>query len=191
MPRLFTGLEIPPEIATELAMLRGGVAGARWVEPENYHITLRFMGDIDYGAARDIASLLDQISRPQLTLTLAGLDTFGGDKPRAIVIRIAPCQALIELQAEQERLVRRVGLAPETRKFSPHVTLARLRNASARQVAGFLASRGRIPALRFSAQRFVLYSSRASTGGGPYVVEADYPLTPEGAGVRFSGAPSA
>ena len=181
MPRLFTGLEVPPQIAAELAILRGGVAGARWVEPDDYHVTLRFMGDIDHAAARDIASLLDHVRRPRLALTLAGLDIFGGDRPRAIVMKIAASKALSELQAEQERLARRIGLSPETRKFSPHVTLAWLRNVSPRQVAGYIASRGHIPSLSFTAHRFVLYSSRASTGGGPYLIEADYPLTLESA----------
>lgn len=176
MPRLFTGLEVPEAIATELSMLRGGVSGARWIEPENYHVTLRFMGDIDYAAARDVSSMLEHIERDPVTLTLAGLDTFGGDRPRAIVARIAPSKALVELQAEQERLIRRVGLAPETRKFIPHITLARLRNASPRQVASFIASRGHVPPVSFTADRFVLFSSRASTGGGPYLVEAEYPL---------------
>ncbi|HWZ10595.1 MAG TPA: 2'-5' RNA ligase family protein, partial [Xanthobacteraceae bacterium] len=47
MPRLFTGLEIPPQVAQSLAMMRGGLPGARWIDPENYHLTLRFIGDID------------------------------------------------------------------------------------------------------------------------------------------------
>ena len=47
MPRLFTGLEIPAEIGQTLSSLRGGLPGARWIDPENYHVTLRFIGDID------------------------------------------------------------------------------------------------------------------------------------------------
>ena len=54
MPRLFTGLEIPSEIAAELASLRGGLSGARWIDVENYHMTLRFIGDIDSATARDV-----------------------------------------------------------------------------------------------------------------------------------------
>ena len=47
MPRLFTALEIPPDIADRLSSLRGGLSNARWITPENYHVTLRFIGDID------------------------------------------------------------------------------------------------------------------------------------------------
>ena len=57
MPRLFTALEIPPDIGQALAMMRGGLPGARWIDPENYHLTLRFIGDIDSALARDIASV--------------------------------------------------------------------------------------------------------------------------------------
>ena len=55
MPRLFTGLEIPREVGQTLSLLRGGLPGARWIDPENYHITLRFIGDIDDRLAHDIA----------------------------------------------------------------------------------------------------------------------------------------
>jgi 2'-5' RNA ligase len=176
MPRLFTALELPRSVADSLAALRGGLSGARWIDTENYHITLRFIGDIDVATAHDAAQALDAIRRPSFTVTLDQLASFGGDRPRAVVARARPEPALVELQAEQERLLRRIGLAPEPRKFAPHVTLARLRGASPSAVAAYLGTRGYFPPLRFEAARFVLYSSRDSVGGGPYVVEADYPL---------------
>jgi 2'-5' RNA ligase len=176
MPRLFTGLEIPSDLAQDLAMLRGGLSGARWIDPENYHITLRFIGDIDAATARDVSGALEQIRRPPFTVTLAGLDFFGGDRPRAIIAKAKPSAPLLELQAEQERLTRRLGIPPEPRKFTPHVTLARLRDAPAAAVAAYLTTRGFFLSRRFEATRFVLFSSRASTGGGPYLIEAAYPL---------------
>jgi 2'-5' RNA ligase len=176
MPRLFTGLEIPPDIATELSLLRGGLSGARWIDVENYHLTLRFIGDIDERTASDVYSALERVRRPPLSVTLNGLSTFGGDKPRAIVAKAKPEPPLVELQAEHERLMRRIGIPPEPRKFVPHVTLARLRAASSMAVADYLGARGYFPGRTFAANRFVLFSSRASTGGGPYVIEAAYPL---------------
>jgi 2'-5' RNA ligase len=83
---------------------------------------------------------------------------------------------LVELQAEHERLLQRIGLPPESRKFAPHVTLARLRESSAHHVADYLSSRAPFRSPPFPVSRFVLFSSRTSTGGGPYVVEAAYPL---------------
>ena len=162
-------------------MLRGGISGARWIEPENYHVTLRFIGDIDQRLAGDADDVLSEIRRPSFPVTLDGLSWFGADKPRAIVAKVRPAAPLVELQAEQERRLRRVGVEPETRKFVPHVTMARLRSVSPHAVADYLSSRGYFPALQFDAQRFVLYSSRESTGGGPYVVEAAYPLQEAGA----------
>jgi RNA 2',3'-cyclic 3'-phosphodiesterase len=87
-----------------------------------------------------------------------------------------PSRQLLELQGEIERLVRACGVEPERRKFQPHVTLARLRGASSLDVADYLSSRGWFPAQTFEADRFALFSSRASTGGGPYIVETTYPL---------------
>jgi 2'-5' RNA ligase len=176
MPRLFTGLEIPPDIATELSLLRGGLSGARWIDVENYHLTLRFIGDIDERTAGDVYSALERVRRPALSVKLDGLSTFGGDKPRAIVARAKAEAPLIELQAEHERLMRRIGIPPEPRKFVPHITLARLRAASAMAVADYLGTVGYFPGRMFEAKRFVLFSARASTGGGPYVIEAAYPL---------------
>lgn len=175
MPRLFTALEIPPEIGQSLAMLRGGLPGARWIDPENYHVTLRFIGDVDASVAREAAYVLDSVSRKAFDLQLDGLHSFGGRKPRAIVAQVAQTRPLAELQAEHERLMQRIGLEPEGRKYTPHVTLARLRDASSRDVADYLAARPYRSA-QFRATRFVLYSSRASVGGGPYVIEAEYPL---------------
>ena len=181
MPRLFTGLEVPSDIAAELAMLRGGVSGARWIDVENYHITLRFIGDIDERMAAEAADALGEIRRASLVVTLDGLGWFGADKPRAIVARIRPTAPLVELQADQERRLRRIGLEPETRKFSPHITLARLRSASPHAVADYLSARGYFFGRQFEARRFVLFSARDSTGGGPYLVEASYGLGESGA----------
>jgi RNA 2',3'-cyclic 3'-phosphodiesterase len=176
MPRLFTGLEIPPEVAQSLSMLRGGLPGARWIDPENYHVTLRFIGDVDDDIAHEVASLLGRVKRGAFELRLDGVISFGSKKPRAVVATVSPAAPLIEAQAEQERLMQRIGLEPEGRKYTPHVTLARLRDASNRDVAEYLSARGLFRTPSFPVSRFVLFSSRASVGGGPYVVEASYPL---------------
>jgi 2'-5' RNA ligase len=176
MPRLFTGLELPEAVVGQLALTRGGIVGARWLEPEDYHVTLRFIGDIDGGAARDIAETLGDIRRPKALVSFEGLSWFGGDKPRAIVAKVRANPALMDLQADQERRLRRIGIEPETRKYTPHVTLARLRGRGQANVASYLAERGALIADSFTAERFVLYSAREGSGGGPYVVEAAYPL---------------
>lgn len=176
LPRLFTGFEVPADIASQLAFVRGGLTGARWITPDHYHVTLRFFGDIDAATARDIDAMLMLVDKPPVRLRVTGLRIFGNERPRALVADIEPSPDLLDMQAEQERLVRRLGLPPETRKYAPHITLARLRDVSAFQVADFVSAVGPVPKLAFTADRFVMFSSRDSVGGGPYKVEADYPL---------------
>jgi 2'-5' RNA ligase len=126
--------------------------------------------------AHEAASILGRIDRKGFELRLDGLSSFGGRKPRAIVANAVTVPALMELQAEQDRLLQRVGLDPEGRKYIPHVTIARLRESSSRQVADYLAERGGFRSMSFTVTRFVLFSSRASVGGGPYIVEDAFPL---------------
>ena len=182
MPRLFTGLEIPKSMRLDLSFLRGGLHGATWIDPENYHITLRFIGDIDERTAAEIADALGRVRRRGFSLKIRGIGSFGGRQPHSIFAKVEPCDPLMELQGEHERIMQRLGLEPEGRKFTPHVTIARTKGASARDVANWLDSRGGYPGGRFEASGFVLFSSKASRGGGPYIVEEDYPL--------FAPAPS-
>lgn len=176
MPRLFTAIEIPPGIALSLSMLRGGLPGARWIDAENYHITLRFIGDIDGRTADEIAIALSRVERKPLRIRLRGLDAFGGNKPHALYAGVEPNQALGELQGEHERILQRIGLRAEGRRYIPHITLARLRGAKGIDVANYLSLRGNFSTQPFDVDRFVLFSSKASIGGGPYIAEETYPL---------------
>jgi 2'-5' RNA ligase len=177
VPRLFTAIEVPGPVAQSLSLLRGGLPGARWIDPENYHVTLSFIGDIDAGLGRDLAEALAGIRRPAFTLGIDGLGAFGGARPKSIHARVAQSEALIDLQGAQERLLRRLQSPLDKRNYTPHVTLARLRSeATARATADWLAMRGPIDH-SFAVPRFVLMSSRDSVGGGPYIVEEAYALT--------------
>jgi 2'-5' RNA ligase len=191
MPRLFSAIEIPRSIAERLIMLRSGLSGARWIDPENYHLTLRFVGDVDGATARDFTMALGEIAVPPFELRLSGLGSFGGNKPRALFADLAPSRALEALRRAHERAAREAGLPPEGRNFKPHVTLARLRGARADAVATYLERQGGVTAEPFTVNRFVLYSSRNSVGGGPYVVEAAYdledPYDAEGPGTAGDG----
>src|SRR5712692_3969934 len=105
MPRLFTGLEIPSGLAQSLSRLRGGLPGARWIDPENYHMTLRFIGDVDDIVAHEVASLLGRVRRRPFELRVEDLKSFGGRTPRAVVAMLGPAAAVMELEAEHERLM--------------------------------------------------------------------------------------
>lgn len=177
MPRLFTGLQLPSDIAFALSLKRGGLQGARWIDPENYHITLRFIGDVDHHTANEVFEALAMApSVEPFDITLSHLGVFGGNKPRSLYAGVEPSAPLNRLQAGQERLLQKVGLAPEGRKYVPHVTLARLRDTGPDDLARHIAQAGQFAPLGFTVEKFVLFSSRDSVGGGPYVVEQDYEL---------------
>ncbi|HEY5080899.1 MAG TPA: RNA 2',3'-cyclic phosphodiesterase [Bauldia sp.] len=178
MPRLFTGIEIPADIAERLSYLRGGLSGARWISADNYHLTLRFIGDVDMVAAEAAAEGLARIRRSAFSLRLVGLGTLGTRKPHTVAAEVAASRPLMELQAEHERVLQRIGLPAESGKYTPHVTLARLRNGNPRDIAEYLTLRGGFLADAFPVERFALFSSRNSVGGGPYVVEQAYDLMP-------------
>jgi len=192
MPRLFTALEIPRDAALSLSLLRGGLPGARWIDVENYHLTLRFIGDVEGHVADEIANALDRIRRPSFSLTLSGVGAFGSRKPHAIWAGVTASPDLNALQAEIERICQRLGVPSDPRKFVPHVTLARLKNASDGDVARYLSAHGNFATMPFKVSRFVLMSSRDSVGGGPYIVEEAWPLTgAEGRHQEYAGAAGA
>jgi 2'-5' RNA ligase len=176
MPRLFTALEVPRDAALSLSLLRGGLPGARWIDVENYHITLRFIGDVEGHVADEVANALDRVRRPAFDLRLSGVGAFGSKKPHSVWAGVEPSPEILALQAEIERICQRLGLPADPRKFTPHVTLARLRNTSPIDVAHYLSARGNFATPAFRVGRFVLMSSRDSVGGGPYVVEEVWPL---------------
>lgn len=178
MPRLFTALEIPSELGLSLSLMRGGLPGATWIDPESYHITLRFIGDVEDRIADEVVHELSRLKRHAFDVTVAGLDSFGAGKPHSVFAAVRSNSALNELQAEQERVMRRIGLPAEARRFTPHVTLARCKGAAPRDVATWLALRGGFPAHTFRAAQVVLFSSKSSRGGGPYLLEEAFTLDP-------------
>ena len=176
MPRLFTALEVPETVAAALALARGGVVGGRWIEPADYHITLRFVGDVERQAARDVAEALYGIRRPPVAVRFDGLSWFGGDKPRAIVARVRPDPALVELQAEQERRLRRIGLVRRPANSRPMSRSPACAGRGRRRSRTTSPPAARSP-LRASPPIASCSTPRArASAAGPYVVEAAYPL---------------
>ncbi len=176
MPRLFTGIEIPIEQREELARLRRPAPGLRWLETENLHMTLRFAGDIDTARATEFADRLADIDINAFVVRLSGLGVFGGKDPRSLWVGVEAGPELEALGRANERAARAAGLPSESRAFKPHVTIARLRYARPDTVAHLLGRIGAFRSTPFFVSRFVLFSSRPKTGGGPYVVEEAFTL---------------
>jgi 2'-5' RNA ligase len=180
MPRLFTAIEIPEALRMRLSLIRAPLVGAKWVAPENMHITLRFAGDIDERTADDLAELLGEVRARPFTVTIGGMGAFGGRDPRVVWAGVEPSAELDALYRANERAARGAGLEPDPRNFAPHVTLARMRGARQAAVARCLEENGDLRLEPFTATRFVLLSARPGSGGPPYAVEAAYPF--EGTG---------
>ncbi len=176
MTRLFVALALPDSVADQLKLLQGGVPGARWMEREQLHLTLRFIGEVDGRDAAAVDDALAQIKSPCFTLELRGVGEFGGKTPRALWAGVREENAVTHLQRKIESALQRTGVPPEERKFKPHVTLARLRAAPTGRVIDFLADHALYGSGPFDVNAFVLYSSKPTPNGSLYRVERAYGL---------------
>ena len=176
MIRLFVALEIPERVRERLQSLQLGVPGARWAALEQMHLTLRFIGEVDEPAAHDIDDALSGIRASAFEMELAGVGEFGGKNPRALWAGVRRPGALLHLQRKIETALQRFGLEPERRKFTPHVTLARLKAAPHGRVLDFLTDHALFASGPFEAKHFVLFSSQLGSNGSIYHAERVYAL---------------
>lgn len=176
MIRLFTALEIPDSVRQRLVLLSGGVPGARWMKEDQLHLTLRFIGEVAENVGHDIDDALSAIRAPGFTMEIAGMGEFGGKNPRALWAGVRPNEALLHLQRKIETALQRIGLPPDERKFSAHVTLARLKAAPREKVMAFLSHHALFASGLFPVRQFVLFSSHQGSGGSVYHAERVYSL---------------
>ena len=176
MPRLFSAFRVSDEAEDWLSGLALDLLGARWIDPANYHVTVRFFGDVDRHQADDIAAGLAAARQVAFEARITGLGCFGGNNPRALVAEIEATPALEDLRRAHERAAQMAGLPPERRKFAPHLTLARLDGTRPETVARFIQSFSRALPPTFCVGEVVLFSARPGTGGGPYIPEESFSL---------------
>ena len=177
MIRLFVAVPLPELVRTRLSMLQSGLQGARWIKPENVHLTLRFIGEVRNDLASDIDMALSEIAAPAFTLELDGIGNFArGRHPHALWAGLAKSEPLMHLQAKIESVLVRTGLDAEERKFSPHITIARLKDARPNRVEAWAAEHGTFRTAPFQVDRFALFSSFLKSDGAMYIEEAGYPL---------------
>lgn len=180
MPRLFVALPVPEEIADDLTALQSGVPDARWMAPENFHVTLCFAGEVHGGTMRDFEEELSDIAGPPFAVAIAGVEQFStGKQPRALVATVEKSDRLDWLQQKVSTVARHCGIEVERRKFRPHVTLARFGSSAetGHHLAQFMASHSTFKAGPWIADHFALYSSRTGRSGSVYTEEAAYGLT--------------
>jgi 2'-5' RNA ligase len=176
--RLFVGLDLPWSLKERLAMLAGGLPGARWVPAENYHLTLRFIGETPGYRAEEIDHALSGLRARGFSLTFAGVGTFRkGGRTTALWAGVERNPQLDLLQSKIETALQRAGLDPERRRFSPHITLARLdNNVPEAKLAAFVQGHNLFRAEPFTVEHFTLFSSRLGKEQSVYTAEVEYAL---------------
>lgn len=175
--RLFVAIDLPESIIERITPLRCGLPGARWVAPEQLHLTMRFIGEVDGDLFLDIRDELAGVQCPVFNLELSGLGFFPPrGKPRVVWVGLRKNEALLSLYNSIESRLVSLGLEPEGRKFSPHITLARLKNTPVIKVARFLEAHSLFSCPPFSVENFHLYSSVLGRRGAVHRIESSYVL---------------
>ncbi len=175
MARLFVAIDLPAPIQERLAHLCSGLPGARWIPPEQMHLTLRFIGEVSSETAGQVREVLHEVRSGPFHLQLEGVGFFPPrGNPRVVWAGIRPSGPLVVLRNRVESVLRAAGLEPEGRKFAPHITLARLRSTPAKRVASYLAHNGLFLSEEFPVKGFTLYSSVLSHRGAKHFVEQVY-----------------
>ena len=178
MIRLFVGIGLPPGVTDRPHGLGGGVPGARWVAPENIHLTLRFIGDVEDTVFADVDDALGRVNATAFDLEIAGVGEFSrGRRPVMIWAGIAPNPALADLQRRIETALVKAAFPPERRRFTPHVTLARIKEGARARVREFVAGNALLRLEPFPVTHFTLFSSHLGRREARYRAEAAYPLT--------------
>ncbi len=177
MHRLFVAIEPPLPVRDGLLAAMGGISGARWQRDDQLHLTLRFIGEVDRHAAHDIAAALGQVRAASFELSLGSFGVFDRrGVPDALWCGVTPQDALHGLYSKIAQALVRVGIAPETRAFHPHITLARLGRRSG-PVEGFVTG-SPLAGAAFRVDGFVLYESLLGQDGAFYRAVERYPLAP-------------
>jgi 2'-5' RNA ligase len=179
MYRLFVAIDLPDELRVAASDLCSTLGDARRVPAEQLHLTLRFIGDVDAETCSAIKKSLAGISVPSFVLTVRGIGHFPpGHHPRVLWVGLGKSEPLLTLQREVELALVGAGIAPEERRFSPHITIARLRDTPPAQVLSLEERHRDFGGGSFTVTAFHLYSSILTRSGAIHTREATYPLSP-------------
>lgn len=178
MIRAFVALPLPESVRSALTVTQFLLPLPRPVPGQNLHVTLAFLGSLSEPDLGEVDAALVRLRAAPLTLSIAGLGAFGGDKPRNVHARLAPAPALDHLQARIAQAVRTAGVPLEARRFVPHVTLGRLApgQVGAAELAKAMGEIGAVTSPPFTVGTFALYRSLLRPDGAVYDILAEYPL---------------
>lgn len=177
MARLFIALDLPALAKDALSQLQWGLDDAHWRDPDGFHLTLAFLGEVDGLALDDGVRILSTVEAPAFDLTLRGVDVFGGIEPRTVWVGIEPSPALITLQKKISHALRREHIRLDDRRFAPHVTLASVRTAAPDSVNRFAASHGLFRFGPFPVGAFHIFESLRGKDDAVYEIIASFALS--------------
>ncbi len=178
--RLFVGIPLSPTLIDELTKLTGRLHtyedSLRWSPPENWHVTLQFLGSTDQQQYNCLIPRLREISLPHVPIRLESTGIF--DRAGIFFADVAPAPALLVLQQSITAATTPCGFVPEARPYHPHISLARAKDKEASQTLRRLKSRiDREPKFTvFMADEFVLYESFTAPTGSRYEIRERFPL---------------
>jgi 2'-5' RNA ligase len=177
MPRLFIAVDLPERIKDDIIATYVNMPGARWMDEEHLHLTLRFIGDVPGDMAVRIKNALRPINAPSFLLNIKNVGFFPPRRdPRILWVGLTESEDLIRLQSKIERKVVSLGLEPEGRKFHPHVTVARLNGTPATKAAQYLTQNSLFVTEPFTVSAVHLYASTLHRDGSHYAKEESYAL---------------
>jgi 2'-5' RNA ligase len=183
MPRLFIGIKIIPaeSLKDSFHELKGNLtqSSIKWVETENFHLTLRFLGNVDKASMESLISLLGKIAveNSAFTLESAEFGYFGKKKhPRVIWYAFKPDTNLLLLQSSIEESLTKMGVEKEEKHYSPHLTLGRVKNLSIRENLEEILSNLHTIAEKYPVTKFSLIESTLTPKGSVYTVLQDFYL---------------
>jgi len=175
--RLFVAIDPPPEVREQLTTLCCGLPDARWTPPEQLHLTLCFIGEVNGAAFLDIKEALAEIKSAPFALRLRGVGFFPPrGQPRVVWAGVETSEPLAVLQRKITTRLFSLGLEPENRKFAPHLTLARLHQTPAAKVGRYLETHGLFASAEFVVSQFLLYASVLGRKGASHAIEQGYGL---------------
>jgi 2'-5' RNA ligase len=173
--RLFIGIRPPVPVREGLIDTMEALEGARWQDDEQLHLTLRFIGDVERPVANDLAASLASIVSPSFELAVEGVSHFERKgMPTAIWARVPPTPELKGLRTKIERACDLAGLGRETRRFTPHTTIARLTRHTG-PIAPWLARHSGLR-MTWQVDGFTLFESHLLASGAHYEAAGHYPL---------------